>query len=482
MKVLVKLVAAILITTLSVTWAGKINESLISAQESAVKTYKEKRTDKLSFKDVEKANTYVFEKGSNIEAIAKDLGLEYVIDNGKSVFHATIKDSEPIVWGSEVSEYGYNDLYRPIIKLDEYLAIDLQENLTNKELMKDNVQIKFLYEYLKRVENKKIKYNELIDDIKETAKKSEENTSDSYVRLDLADGLYAEFPNTSCMRVRINTVYGSRVIKKANQNITDYFLNVTNSKEAKDRVVAVYKSYCGQKEDLKEELKEKEEVNDIDSENTSDSEEVESEEDSDESEEDSDEYEEDSDESEDSSSYEEVNEHIYYDYDGDGVNDYQESGMDEYGFNWLIGCDTFKIDPEWGFGIGKFTYNETLYPDLSKDGDVYAMKFIIDLKDESEGDDVWEDGSDNFKLTPMECKVKSSKDALVIYDFINKIYDGKYPLSKDEFVSRYVKYYLAYRLDLFRDNYGYWLMSPGVSFMQLYENRIRLEIPLSFTK
>lgn len=410
MKVLIKFIAALLIVAISVIGANTTNEMLISTQAKIAKSYKQKRTERLSFENVEEAKKYVFEKGSKIESIAKDLNIEYLISDDKGAFYNTTlylddplyvvdgwsvytkTPSEKIFWGANVIDYSDDFSDKSTTELYEYLSIDICENFSEIKEIKENERIQFLYRYVKEIEKQDITYEDFLNNIKETAEKSSLNNTGQYTRLQLAEGLYAAFPTPSYMQVKINAAYKTRVIKQVNPDIKSYFLGVKNSKEAKERVLESHKR------------------------------------------------------------------HAY--------NDYVEE-IDNYGYEEESIFD-FNISPY----VGEFKYNTNAYPNLSNGNKIYSIDFSIFINNELPEEEA----------SAINYQKKAYEEASYLYDFIYDIYGGNYPLSKDEFTSKYVKYYLEKNLDIFNNSStpsGILTISPGVS---LTYDGIDFNIPLSFIK
>lgn len=417
MRSLVKFIVAFLIAAISVAGANEINQTLSNAQDKVAKSYKQKRTEERSFKNIEEAKSYTFEKGSKIESIAKEIGIEYIITDDKGLFYYSDGDltepsftksfgrvystqnSKKISWTAAVSEYSSAYSNKATTEFAENLRMFTYCDFSDKKEAKEDIVVKFLYKYLIEVENLKITYNELLDDLKETAQRTIDNNTNEEVRLQLTEGLYAVFTSKYSMDVKINLAYRTRVVKQVNPDIKDYFISVKNSKEIKDNVLEIYERY----HKLNEETS--------------------------------------------NYSYSETN----------TVDEYDESIPLEI------------LEP----GIGTFNYNTKAYPDLSKGEKIYVIDFSIYPNTSLEQEE----------SSIINYKKMAYRDGSKIYDLIyNEVYSGNYPLSKEEFVDRYVKIYLQQKLYLLErtpievdiNN-----ITPGITVL---DGNINCRIPLSFIK
>lgn len=253
-----KFIAAGLIAVVSIISSNMINQTLSNAQEKASKSYIQKRTEKRSLKDVETAKSYIFEKGNKIESIAKEIGIEHIMTEDKGLFYYSDGDlkgskytpdgeirqanTEEIKWSTFIEEYSNKDSNKTTTKLYENIRIAAYDDFLEKEKFKDNLMIQFLHKYLVEIENQNIKYDKLLDNIQETAKKYITKGNNEEVRLQLSDGLYLAFNDSQySIIITMNTAYKERVIKEVNPDIADYFISVKNSEDAKDRVLNLKK-------------------------------------------------------------------------------------------------------------------------------------------------------------------------------------------------------------------------------------------------
>lgn len=254
MKKNMKFIAAGLISVVSIISSNMINQTLSNAQENASKSYIQKRTEKRSLKDVEEAKSYISKKGNKIESIAKEIGIDHIMTEDKGLFYYSDGDlkgskytsdgeirqanTEEIKWSTFIEEYSNKDSNKTTTKLYENIRIAAYDDFLEKEKFKDNLMIQFLHKYLVEIENQNIKYDKLLDNIQETAKKYITKGNDEEVRLQLSDGLYLVFNDSQySIIITMNTAYKERVIKEVNPEIADYFISVKNSKDAKDRVL-----------------------------------------------------------------------------------------------------------------------------------------------------------------------------------------------------------------------------------------------------
>lgn len=413
-KNLIKFIAAFLIAVVSITGANMINQILGDAQNKVVKSYKKKRTEERSFKNIEEANAYIFEKGNKIESIAKELGIEYVMSDDKGLFYYSdetlkgpkykeisfrrypVENSIEIGWATAISEYSDHYSDKPTTTFYENVRISSYGEFLEKEKFKDNLVVKFLHKYLVKIENKNITYDELLNDIQETAQKAINQNTNEEVRLQLIEGLYILFRGDYKIEVKMNTAYRERVVKEVKSDINDYFISAKNSKEVKDRILGIYEQY----HKLNEEAG-------------------------------------------------------HYKYNGAYGIDYDESVMVDMG------------EP----GIGTFYYNNKAYPNLTKEDKIYAIKFYVSSHANLE----------DTEYSLINYKKLASENGLRMYDVIkNEIYNGNYKLSKEEFISKFIKHSLNKELEIIPNGYnvsGIDEITPGI---RVSEGGVRCEIPLVF--
>lgn len=261
MKDSIKFFSVMLVSFISIITANALNSSFDKAQANIVTAYNRKQTEARTFKTVEDANKFIFDKGTKIESIAKDLGIDYIMSDDKGVFYhsdASLNntnenripdDSATIKWGAGVAEYGTNTSKNGVTYLYQDLYMSTKTNVANIEDYRDNIVVKFLYDYLVKVENKNITYDKLLKDINNTYKKYCVDYPDKGVSLHLTDDTFILINDSTSLQVKMSHKYKKRMVKQGKTDFEDFFITCKNSKEVKDRLMAVYQKHDKLNED-----------------------------------------------------------------------------------------------------------------------------------------------------------------------------------------------------------------------------------------
>ena len=412
MKSLIKCTVMLIILVISLTSANITNQALEKTQDNIVKSYKKRRTEERSFKNIQEAEEFITSKGTKIESIAKELGIKYVMSDDKGLFYHSDNDlnrpedseckynSIQIGWATGIAEYGEEYSKASTTSLHENMYIFSYNDFSKKEKFKDDLAVKFIYKYLIKVENKNIDYDDFLNDIQETYLKYYNERPEENVRLQLADGLYMTFKVDSKMEVTMNVAYRKRIIKEANPDFTDYFITAKNSKEVKDRIQKIYDHYYKLNEEA--------------------------------------------------GSYKYRG--VYTKY-----KDYESVAI--------------RVNPPT---VNTYKYNKKLYPELADEDKIYSINLSI-LSNKTLTEEY------NYNLIKYEEHIR--EQAAIMYEFTkNEVYNGKYKMPKDEFISKYVKGALNEKLNILYNSYNLrdiYYITPGVTSSS--EGGIEYNIPLNFS-